>query len=294
VLVPCLLALVLIDRACASQPADARPASASSPAGPQQPAPAYAPGACRALAPTGGMNRGRTVFIDPGHGGPDPGVTGQAPSQARPIEESHAALDVANEVAGLLRADGNRVVLSRTGDTTVLPFAPDDLTNGALSATQVREDLQARVRCANGSHAVALLSIHFNGYGDSSVGGSQTIYDAVRPFADQSQRLAANLQSALTSRLQLTDRGVLADDQLNAPTLSDRADSYGHLLLLGPAQDGWLDQGTAMPGALVEPLFLTAPREAALAASAGGQRRVALALVAGLDAYLAGRQVPSQ
>jgi N-acetylmuramoyl-L-alanine amidase len=42
-----------------------------------------------------------------------------------------------------------------------------------------------------------------------------------------------------------------------------------------------------MPGVLVEPLFLTAPREAALASSQSGQRRIAQALVAGLEAYLA-------
>jgi len=80
---------------------------------------------------------------------------------------------------------------------------------------------------------------------------------------------------------------VITDDELQAPTLSDRAGTYGHLLLLGPPEPGWLDQGTAMPGALVEPLFLTAPPEAAVAASPSGQRRLASALTAGLESYLA-------
>ena len=43
-----------------------------------------------------------------------------------------------------------------------------------------------------------------------------------------------------------------------------------------------------MHGALVEPLFLTAPGDAAIAASQAGQRRVAAGLAAGLESYLSG------
>jgi N-acetylmuramoyl-L-alanine amidase len=41
-----------------------------------------------------------------------------------------------------------------------------------------------------------------------------------------------------------------------------------------------------MPGALVEPLFLTRPGEASVATSTGGQRRIAQALAAALERYL--------
>jgi N-acetylmuramoyl-L-alanine amidase len=41
-----------------------------------------------------------------------------------------------------------------------------------------------------------------------------------------------------------------------------------------------------MPGALVEPLFLTAPGEAALATTAAGQKRIAQALRTGLEDFL--------
>lgn len=287
-LVPLVLVVVLVDRACGSAApavAGVRSASATTPAGP---AAAYAAGACQAQAPTG-RSRGRTVFVDPGHGGLDPGVLGQpaGAGAARPrLTESLVAMAVAGEVARRLRADGYRVVLSRTGDTSVRRFAADEVGGGALSSDQVRQDLQARVRCADDSHAAALLSIHFNGYDDRSVGGSQTIYDAARPFSDQSARLAGSVHSALLTRLGLVDRGILTDDALDAPTLSDRADSYGHLLLLGPAQPGWLDRGTGMPGVLVEPLFLTAPAEAGMASSPSGQRTIASALAEGLESFL--------
>lgn len=283
---PCLLAAVLIDRACAGgAPVDAGLSSASAAAGGR--AAAYAAGACQAQGPTG-RSRNRTVFVDAGHGGPDPGVLGTARGSQGALKESAAALAVATQLARQLRADGYRVVLSRTGDTSVRRFAADELAGGSLDPEQVRQDLQARVRCANDSHAQALLSIHFNGYGDPSVGGSQTTYDSARPFADQSERLARSVQAALREQLQLQDRGVVTEDALDVPTLSDRAGSYGHLVLLGPAQPGWLDRGSAMPGVLVEPLFLTAPAEAGIATSASGQRRIARALAAGVESYLDG------
>jgi N-acetylmuramoyl-L-alanine amidase len=244
---------------------------------------AYAAGACQAQAPTG-RSRNQTVLVDAGHGGPDPGVLGP---QGTGAKESAAALAVATQLARQLRADGYRVVLSRTSDTSVLRFGPGDLANGTYSVEQHRQDLQARVRCANDSHAVALLSIHFNAYTDTSVGGSQTIFDDVRPFADRSQQLADSIQQALLQQLQLHDRGVVTDDALDTPSVSEQDDGYGHLMLLGPAQPGQLAKGTVMPGVLVEPLFLTRPAEASIATSAGGQRKIAQALATGLERYLA-------
>jgi N-acetylmuramoyl-L-alanine amidase len=40
-----------------------------------------------------------------------------------------------------------------------------------------------------------------------------------------------------------------------------------------------------MPGALVEPLFLTNPAEAAMASDRAGQQRIAQALATGLEKY---------
>jgi N-acetylmuramoyl-L-alanine amidase len=207
------------------------------------------------------------------------------------VKESATALAVGKAVTGRLRGDGYRVVLSRSADTSVRAFGAGEL-DGGMSADQVRQDLESRVQCANGSGATALVSVHFNGFASSSAQGSQTIYDDARPFAQQSERLARNLQSSLVSKLRLNDRGVITDDQLDAVTLSDRAASYGHLILLGPADPGWVDKGTTMPGALVEPMFLTNPDEARLASSPSGQRQIADALVAGIESYLAGRSAP--
>jgi len=278
--------LALVGRAClSSASAEGAGHTAAALKPPAASLTGLAAGACQSFAPTG-KSRDHTVFIDPGHGGPDPGVLGRTASGTQ-LNESVVALAVATELARQLRSDGYGVVLSRTANTSVLRFDPSEVNSGAFTATQVRRDLQARVRCANSSRAAALISIHFNGYQDATAGGTQTFYDTARPFAAQNVRLAQSLQSAMVSRLNLTDRGLVTDDELQAPTLSDRAGSYGHLLLLGPPEPGWLDEGTSMPGALVEPLFLTAPAEAALAASPDGQRRLAAALAAGVESYLA-------
>jgi N-acetylmuramoyl-L-alanine amidase len=281
------LVLVLLDRSCAGAAGPAHPplaVAANRPGPAPDPAAALSPGACRALPPTG-RSRGRTVFVDAGHGGPDPGVLGSTPAGAQ-LQESALALAVATDLGADLRAAGYGVVLSRTGDSSVLSFPGQVLEGGAMSPDQVRQDLEARVHCANRSGAAVLVSVHFNGYGDPSAEGAQTIYDAERPFADSSRRLAASLQTALVQRLGLGDRGLLTDDELQAPVLSDQAGAYGHLILLGPAQQGWLDQGTTMPGALVEPLFLTSPADASRIAGAASQRRMAAALAAGVQGYL--------
>ena len=94
------------------------------------------------------------------------------------------------------------------------------------------------------------------------------------------------MQSALVSKLRLQNRGALSDDQLDTPTLSDAGATYGHLVQLGPAEPGLVSRPSAIPGALTEPLFLTAPSEAAIVASAAGRQRIADALAGGLESFL--------
>jgi N-acetylmuramoyl-L-alanine amidase len=243
-------------------------------------APGTWPSACLEYAPTG-ASRKRTVLLDPGHGGPDPGASGQTPTGS-PALEKEQTLAVAEALATRLRADGYAVVLSRTQDTTVA----SGLTGASLTIADERRDLQARVDCANAARADALLSIHFNGFSDPTAGGTETFYDNARPFAGQNLRLARSVQSALVAALRLQDRGALSDDQLDAPTLSDAGATYGHLVQLGPPQPGLVQRASAMPGALTEPLFVTAPREAAIVVTTDGRERIANALAAGIEGFL--------
>lgn len=245
-----------------------------------------APGTCLSFSPPG-RDRHHTVFIDAGHGGLDPGGSGRTSSGAT-ITEKAAALDVALALAGRLHDAGYRVVLSRTTDTTLIRAGSDGTGNGVLTAEALRQDLIARIDCANAAAADVLLAIHFNAYGGSSPGGTETYYDSTRAFKQHNARLAKAVQTQLVTSLGLPDRGALSEANLDLPTVDSAAGGYGHLVELGPAQQGWLERPSRMPGTLTEPLFLTNPRQAELTTSVDGQRRIAVALSAALDAYFSG------
>jgi N-acetylmuramoyl-L-alanine amidase len=236
--------------------------------------------------PASSAQAGRTVFIDAGHGGLDPGVVGSA--GGKQVLEKDAALGVANRLGALLRADGYGVVMARTQDSSVTRLGASDSITGALTNSAEHRDLVTRVACANAAAATVLVSIHFDGFNDPAVGGTETFYDSARPFAATSKRLAADLQAGLVAGLGTSDRGVWTDDQLAAPALTPSGDSYGHLIELGPASAGWVDDPSQMPGALVEPLFITNPAEARTATDPAGQQRIAEAMEAGLVKFFSG------
>src|SRR6266550_6095214 len=242
-------------------------------------------GACMSF-PSKGGGSGKTVFLDPGHGGIDPGVVGTTGQQQ--VLEKDVTLAVGLRLATLLQSDGYRVVMSRTQDSSVARLSANDSVTGAMTASAVHRDLATRAACANAAAASVLVSIHFDAFDDPSVGGTETFYDAARPFAPDSKRLAADLQKALVSGLGSTDRGVWTDDQQVGPALTASGSMYGHLIELGPPSAGYVDNPSQMPGALVEPLFLTNASEAKVASTASGQQRVAVALQAGLRKYFSG------
>jgi len=274
------LGLVLLAMHVITTPRDISVAAVQQSGAVKVDAPGTGSSACMAYAPTGAA-KNRTVFLDPGHGGPDPGASGQTRWGSSVLEKVET-LAVAQLLATRLRGDGYRVVLSRTQDTLVA----SGLGGSTLTFDDERRDLQARIDCANSANADVLLSIHFNGFSDPSAGGTETFYDSARPFAAQNLRLARAVQSSLVAALKLQDRGTLSDDQLDTPTLSDAGATYGHLVQLGPAQRGLVSRPSAMPGALTEPLFVTAPSEAAIVVSEAGRKRIADALAGGLESFL--------
>jgi N-acetylmuramoyl-L-alanine amidase len=270
----------------------------STPATPASPSPSpsssslsgFPPNACVALPPTSGA-RGVTVFLDAGHGGPDPGGLGTT-TAGRHVAEKDVTLPVAAQTATRLRAAGFRVVMSRTADTAVIPLQPADLVNGTFTTAAQHAELLARVRCANAAGAAVLVSIHFNAGGSPRNAGALTAYDAVRPFSQRNEQLATALQHAVVQALnakgwQIPDVGVVADTTIGNAT-SAQGVAYGHLVLLGPPKPGYVDVASAMPGAVVEPLFLTDPFEADIATSADGQDVIASALAGAITQYLSG------
>ena len=244
---------------------------------------ATASGAC-VTYPALGVSSGKSVFVDAGHGGPDPGVIGAA--GGAPLMEKAVTLGVAKRLTGLLQNDGYRVVMSRNGDSGVAAGLPSD---GNLSVDDIHRDLLARIACANKSGADVLVSVHFNGVDDPNVGGSEAFYDAVRQFAANNHRLAIDLERSITGTIGSADLGVWPDDENVGPALSPAGAVYGHLVVLGPPSPGYVDTPSQMPGALVEPLFLSNSADARRAADPRTQQLIAVAIEDGVRAYFAGR-----
>lgn len=251
----------------------------------------YTPGACQRFAPTHG-NQHHVVFIDPGHGGPDPGTSGTT-QDGQTVYEKTVTLAVALDLKNILVSQGYTVVLSRTRDESVLLLRPGDTINGSYTDVADQQDLIARVDCANASGAQLLLSIHFNTFDDPTIGGTETYYDQVRSFAARNQRFAGLVEKDVLASLaaygaQVPNRGIAPDtsDAEPAPTL--QGVDYPYLLLLGPAQAGVISEPSQMPGALCEGLFLSDPAEASIAASPAGQQAIARGDAAAIEAYFAG------
>lgn len=70
-------------------------------------------------------------------------------------------------------------------------------------------------------------------------------------------------------------------------SLAVGAANYDHVLLLGPAMAGYFSTPSLMPGALIEPLFLTDPSEGSIAASTTGQAAIARGLATAIEQYVA-------
>ncbi len=249
--------------------------------------PAFSPGACRSFPPTSG-DRHLTVFLDAGHGGVDPGGVGTTET-GQTIDEAAVNLPIELDTMALLRRDGFRVAVSRTGQTSVARPQPGEVSGGLLTANGVHDDVAARDVCANDAHADVLVGIYSDAGSSASDAGAITGYDAVRPFAAANLRLADLLQQDVLEAMNaqgwdIPNAGVVPDSALGSAT-SSAALSYGHLMLLGPAQPGYFDTPSQMPGALIEPPFLTDPFEGSLAASAKGQQVIASGLAHAIEQY---------
>ena len=256
----------------------------------------FAAGACEAFAPTVG-NRHLTVFLDAGHGGRDPGAVGVTAS-GRQVLEADETLRVALDTLPLLRADGYRVVLSRTRDSTVLRLAPDDVSGGELTLLGAHDDVVARDVCANLAGASVLVGIYFDASSLPQTAGSLAAYDNARPFTAANQRIATLLERDVLAALnahgwQIPDDGVDPDEGLGsisgspaAGGLAAQAQAYDHLVLLGPAEPGYLTTPSEMPGAIIEPLYITDPFEGTIANSRAGQEAIAHGIAQAVRQFL--------
>ncbi|MEW6047756.1 MAG: N-acetylmuramoyl-L-alanine amidase [Bacillota bacterium] len=123
---------------------------------------------------------GRTVAIDPGHGGFDPGAIGVSGTPEKVYN-----LDIATRLARLLESVGVEVTMTRRSDVYV--------------------SLDERVDIASRARASVFVSVHNNASTSASVVGTEVFYSVNNPA---SQRLAELLYDSLLDKLGTTGRGI--------------------------------------------------------------------------------------
>ncbi|RKL68037.1 hypothetical protein CR203_05935 [Salipaludibacillus neizhouensis] len=133
-----------------------------------------------ATVPNSGPLSGRTIVLDAGHGGPDPGA------QAGGMEEKELILDITLRAQKLLEEAGATVIMVRS--------------------TDVFYELRERSAIANASGADVFVSIHANAY-NGTANGTETFYHT-RFEAALSKKLAHALQDATIAKLGTNYRRV--------------------------------------------------------------------------------------
>ncbi|GAB0169859.1 N-acetylmuramoyl-L-alanine amidase [Lysinibacillus sp. CTST325] len=140
---------------------------------------------------------GKTIVIDPGHGGRDKGTEGKFLGTI----EKNLNLKVAQNIKKELedRTDA-KVILTREHDTSLLP------------ETNQKEELQTRVNVAKDHSADLYISIHHDAFEDTNVKGITTHYGANKRKDKQLAKIVQ--KSIFNKKIDTRDRGVQGSDFL--------------------------------------------------------------------------------
>lgn len=126
---------------------------------------------------------GKTIVLDPGHGGRFDGAIGR-----KGTREADVNLGVALELARMLRNCGAHVIMTRTADQDLL---------GAEERPETRRDLEERAKLSNAARADLFISIHHNSTasGDPDYNAIETYYrmDDEGPSLDAARAIHRHL-----------------------------------------------------------------------------------------------------
>lgn len=132
--------------------------------------------------PSESVVKNRIIVLDAGHGGKDPGTSGNE------LFEKEITLDVEKRVEAKLKKAGANVILTRSSDTF--------------------PTLEDRVGIAKRNNAEIFVSIHANS-GEPSANGTETYYDTSKNLSGgESKKLANEIQKQITALLGMNSRGI--------------------------------------------------------------------------------------
>ena len=192
------------------------------------------------------MLNGYKIFVDAGHGGTDPGASGNG------LVEKDITLDIANRLRTQLQNLGATVRMSRTSDTAV--------------------SIDSRINASNSFGANIFVSIHCNSASSTSANGIETL---VGDKASQNTiKLAQQVSARLASRLGASLRSGIATGVKRAP-----ADTGRYVKVVDPAHNkAW--------AILPEILFLSNANDATKLKSATNRQAAAEAIASGINLFV--------
>ena len=190
--------------------------------------------------------KSRTVLVDVGHGGADPGMIGVGG-----LEEKGINLQIAVKLRAILEEKGYTVVMTREEDKGLCD---------EKSRNQKAQDMQRRIALIKECRPALCVSIHQNSYQDPAVYGPQVFYyeDSV-----QGKELAELIQEELNNGLEIARPRVAKGNKTYY--LLKRSESVLNIVECG---------------------FLTNPKEAELLQTEKYQKKIAEAVAKGIEAYL--------
>lgn len=122
----------------------------------------------------------KTIAIDPGHGGFDPGKVGTTE-----VYEKKINLQISLKLRDYLEQSGAFVIMTRTEDVDL---------DGDDEKQSKRKDMVNRVEKVNNSGADILVSIHQNAFPQPQVKGAQVFY---HNQSDKGKLLAQTIQKSI-------------------------------------------------------------------------------------------------
>lgn len=228
------------------------------------------------------------VVLDPGHGGAmHYGDESGAVAPDGVLMEKSMTLEVAKLAAQDLKHMGYRVYLTRTRDQPVNTPARDWNGDGKINKV---DEFSARTSFANRHHADVFVSIHFDGSTDPSIHGTHGFYCPNRPFWRSSQRLSILLTDSVVTSLRkagFADSNNGVETDVADPVAQEWPD-YPWFLVLGPSRTHRV-VGSAMPGALIETLFMSSPYDDRAMRNPRQVAAMARGYADGIHAYFHGR-----
>ena len=212
----------------------------------------------------------KTIVIDPGHGGKDPGALGSGN-----LQEKGIVLSISHKLREILTAKGYTVLMTRETDR----FIP--LKKRTEFATQHKADL--------------FLSIHANAVESSKVNGIETYYLDVTSTDKASEKIAArenvnsgySIQELETLLNGLIQESKSADSKRLARHVQDALVQNTEAVDRGVKHARFVVLiGTKVPAILIESGFVTNPSEGQKLATSAYQHEIATAIAQGVDNFL--------